>query len=56
MENAAATRIVQGLEAIIDAAAAALSEKSLTATLDGMVRELKPIVPFTSLARVRGRS
>src|SRR5690349_10796433 len=45
-----ATRIVHALEAIIDAAAQVLSERSLTATLDGMVRELRPIVPFTSLA------
>jgi diguanylate cyclase (GGDEF)-like protein len=50
MQSGAATRIVHGLEAIIDAAAGVLSQKSLTATFDGMVRELQPIVPFTSLA------
>jgi diguanylate cyclase (GGDEF)-like protein len=50
MQSTSATRIVQGLEAIIDAAAEVLAQKSLTATLSGMVRELRPIVPFTSLA------
>ncbi|WP_053227117.1 GGDEF domain-containing protein [Solirubrobacter soli] len=50
MQVDSATRVVHGLEAIIDAAAGVLSQKSLTATLDGMVRELQPIVPFTSLA------
>ena len=50
MEASSAIRVVHGLEAIIDAAAGVLSQKSLTATLDGMVRELQPIVPFTSLA------
>ena len=44
------TRVVRGLEAIIDAAAGVLAEESLTATLHGMVRELQGIVPFTSLA------
>ena len=50
MTASSAIRVVHGLEAIIDAAAGVLSQKSLTATLDGMVRELRPIVPFTSLA------
>jgi diguanylate cyclase (GGDEF)-like protein len=50
MEPTSAPRVVQGLEAIIDAAAEVLSQKSLTDTLTGMVRELRAIVPFTSLA------
>src|SRR6478752_4336000 len=50
MKASSAIRVVHGLEAIIDAAAGVLGQKSLTATLDGMVRELQPIVPFTSLA------
>ena len=50
MTTGSATRVVRGVEAIIDAAAGVLSQKSLTATLDGMVRELRPIVAFTSLA------
>jgi diguanylate cyclase (GGDEF)-like protein len=50
MQGPSATRVVHGLEAIIDAAAGVLAQKSLTATLDGMVSALKPIVPFTSLA------
>jgi diguanylate cyclase (GGDEF)-like protein len=45
-----AAHIVHGLEAIIDAAAGVLAQKSLTATLDGMARALQPIVPFSSLA------
>jgi hypothetical protein len=49
-DQGSATRVVHGLEAIIDAAAGVLAQKSLIATLDGMVRELRPIVPFTSLA------
>jgi diguanylate cyclase (GGDEF)-like protein len=49
-EPSSATRVVRGLEAIIDAAAGVMAQQSLTATLDGMVRELQPIVPFTSLA------
>ena len=50
MTEGSATRVVHGLEAIIDAAAGVLAEKSLTATLNGMARALGPIVPFTSLA------
>jgi diguanylate cyclase (GGDEF)-like protein len=50
MTSSSATQVVRGLEAIIDAAAGVLAQKSLTATLEGMVRELRPIVPFTSLA------
>jgi diguanylate cyclase (GGDEF)-like protein len=45
-----ATDVVRGLEAIIDAAAGVLAEKSLEATLEGMVTALSPIVSFTSLA------
>ena len=43
-------QVVQGLEAIIDAAAGVLAEQSLTATLRGMARALGAIVPFTDLA------
>ena len=43
-------QVVQGLEAIIDAAAGVLAEQSLTATLNGMARALGEIVPFTDLA------
>src|SRR3954463_4796838 len=44
------SQVVDGLEAIIEAAAGVLAEKSLDATLHGMVRALDAIVPFTSLA------
>src|SRR5919199_3621382 len=50
MEPASPAQVVQGLEAIIDAAAGILAERSLDATLRGMVRALHAIVPFTSLA------
>src|SRR3954452_7750922 len=44
------SQVVDGLEAIIEAAAGVLAEKSLDATLHGIVRALDAIVPFTSLA------
>src|SRR6476661_10248479 len=50
MEASAHSRMVLGLEAIIDAAAGILAEQSLEATLRAMARALHPIVPFTSLA------
>jgi diguanylate cyclase (GGDEF)-like protein len=50
MQPASPTQVVQGLEAIIDAAAGVLAEQSLTATLQEMARALGRIVPFTSLA------
>jgi diguanylate cyclase (GGDEF)-like protein len=45
-----ATRLVAGLEAIIDAASGVLAEQSLDATLHEMARALRNIVPYTSLA------
>ncbi len=50
MRLTTADEIVEGLEAIIDAAAGVLAEKSLEATLAGMVTALDAIVGFTSLA------
>src|SRR3954454_21866790 len=50
MDPVSATRVVRGLEAIIDAAAGVLAEQSLQATLRQMSRALAGIVPFTSLA------
>ena len=50
MHHASPSRVVEGLEAIIDAAAGILAEQSLTATLNGMAHALGEIVPFTSLA------
>jgi diguanylate cyclase (GGDEF)-like protein len=43
-------RLVDGLEAIIDAATGILAAQSLEATLQGMADALAPIVPYTSLA------
>lgn len=45
-----ATRVAQGLEDIIDAAAGVLAAQSLQATLKAMASALHPIVQFTSLA------
>jgi diguanylate cyclase (GGDEF)-like protein len=50
MHDVAATRVVRGLESIIDAVAGVLAEQSLDATLLAMARALRGIVPFTSLA------
>jgi diguanylate cyclase (GGDEF)-like protein len=50
MQTVSATRVVRGLESIIDAVAGVLAEQSLDATLLSMARALKGIVPFTSLA------
>lgn len=50
MQAVAATRVVRGLESIIDAVAGVLAEQSLDATLQAMSRALRGIVPFTSLA------
>jgi diguanylate cyclase (GGDEF)-like protein len=50
VQPASPSQVVHGLEAIIDAAAGILAERSLTATLRGMARALGEIVPFTSLA------
>jgi diguanylate cyclase (GGDEF)-like protein len=50
MQSVSATRVVRGLESIIDAVAGILAEQSLDATLQSMARALKGIVPFTSLA------
>ncbi|QEC49195.1 diguanylate cyclase [Baekduia soli] len=50
MHDVAATRVVRGLESIIDAVAGVLAEQSLDATLLAMAGALKGIVPFTSLA------
>jgi GAF domain/Diguanylate cyclase, GGDEF domain len=44
------TRLVTGLEAIIDAATGILAAQSLAETLQGMADALSPIVPYTSLA------
>jgi diguanylate cyclase (GGDEF)-like protein len=43
-------RLVDGLEAIIDATAGILAAQSLQATLQAMADALSPIVPYTSLA------
>jgi diguanylate cyclase (GGDEF)-like protein len=50
MQPVSATRVVRGLESIIDAVAGILAEQSLDATLLSMARALKGIVPYTSLA------
>jgi diguanylate cyclase (GGDEF)-like protein len=50
MPQVSATRVVRGLESIIDAVAGVLAERSLDATLKAMARALKDIVPFSSLA------
>jgi diguanylate cyclase (GGDEF)-like protein len=50
MQTVSATRVVRGLESIIDAVAGVLAEQSLDATLQAMARALTGIVPFTSLA------
>jgi diguanylate cyclase (GGDEF)-like protein len=50
MQTVSATRVVRGLESIIDAVAGVLAEQSLDATLQSMARALKGIVPFSSLA------
>jgi diguanylate cyclase (GGDEF)-like protein len=50
MQTVSATRVVRGLESIIDAVAGVLAEQSLDATLLSMARALQGIVPFTSLA------
>ncbi len=50
MPAVSATRVVRGLESIIDAVAGVLAEQSLDATLQSMARALRGIVPYTSLA------
>lgn len=50
MQTVSATRVVRGLESIIDAVAGVLAEQSLAATLQSMARALNGIVPYTSLA------
>jgi diguanylate cyclase (GGDEF)-like protein len=50
MQAVSATRVVRGLESIIDAVAGVLAEQSLDATLQAMARALRGIVPYTSLA------
>jgi diguanylate cyclase (GGDEF)-like protein len=50
MQTVSATRVVRGLESIIDAVAGVLAEQSLPATLQSMARALNGIVPYTSLA------
>jgi len=50
MPAVSATRVVRGLESIIDAVAGVLAEESILATLEGMAGALKGIVPYTSLA------
>ena len=50
MQAVSATRVVRGLESIIDAVAGVLAEQSLDATLQSMARALRGIVPYTSLA------
>jgi diguanylate cyclase (GGDEF)-like protein len=50
MQLVSATRVVRGLESIIDAVAGVLAEQSLDATLSSMARALSGIVPYTSLA------
>ncbi|MCW2983181.1 MAG: diguanylate cyclase [Conexibacter sp.] len=50
MQAVSATRVVRGLESIIDAVAGVLAEQSLDATLEAMARALRGIVPYTSLA------
>ncbi|MCW3003693.1 MAG: diguanylate cyclase [Conexibacter sp.] len=50
MQLVSATRVVRGLESIIDAVAGVLAEQSLDATLSSMARALDGIVPHTSLA------
>jgi diguanylate cyclase (GGDEF)-like protein len=50
MPLVSATRVVRGLESIIDAVAGVLAEQSLDATLLSMARALNGIVPYTSLA------
>jgi diguanylate cyclase (GGDEF)-like protein len=50
MQTVSATRVVRGLESIIDAVAGVLAEQSLDATLQSMARALHGIVPYSSLA------
>jgi diguanylate cyclase (GGDEF)-like protein len=50
MHTVSATRVVRGLESIIDAVAGVLAEQSLDATLQSMARALHGIVPYSSLA------
>jgi diguanylate cyclase (GGDEF)-like protein len=50
MQSVSATRVVRGLESIIDAVAGVLAEQSLDDTLQAMARALHGIVPYTSLA------
>jgi diguanylate cyclase (GGDEF)-like protein len=50
MPTVSATRVVRGLESIIDAVAGVLAEQSLDDTLQSMARALNGIVPYTSLA------
>jgi diguanylate cyclase (GGDEF)-like protein len=50
MQTVSATRVVRGLESIIDAVAGVLAEQSLDSTLEAMARALRGIVPYTSLA------
>ena len=50
MQHVSATRVVRGLESIIDAVAGILAEQSLDATLLSMARALEGIVPYSSLA------
>jgi diguanylate cyclase (GGDEF)-like protein len=50
MQAVSATRVVRGLESIIDAVAGVLAQQSLDATLQSMARALRGIVPYTSLA------
>jgi len=50
MPTVSATRVVRGLESIIDAVAGVLAEQSLDATLQSMAGALNGIVPYTSLA------
>src|SRR3954470_18595605 len=50
MQTVSATRVVRGLESIIDAVAGVLAEQSLDATLQSMARALRGIVPYSSLA------
>jgi diguanylate cyclase (GGDEF)-like protein len=50
MQSVSATRVVRGLESIIDAVAGVLAEQSLDDTLQSMARALRGIVPYTSLA------
>src|SRR3954454_14536862 len=50
MQSASATRVVRGLESIIDAVAGVLAEQSLDATLEAMARALRGLVRYSGLA------